>query len=185
MAGDSKSARLTETAGWFLGPKAENAAFERAMVLRILEDHCARRRESFPEDPPLAMCGHANTEFQTRLAARIDEMLAGLRRDAPFSSSRYIGHMVSDQTLPSVLGYLAGLLYNPNNVTGETSPATLKWELEAGADILRMLGYNAPPADGRATTAEFGWAHVTSGGTVANLEALWIARNVRYFPLAV
>ncbi len=28
------------------------------------------------------------------------------------------------------------------------------------------------------------WGHLTSGGTVANFEALWIARNIQYFPLA-
>jgi glutamate/tyrosine decarboxylase-like PLP-dependent enzyme len=51
-----------------------------------------------------------------------------------------------------------------------------------------MLGYKAPPAHDaphRQTRQEFGWAHITSGGTVANIEALWVARNVRYFPLAV
>jgi glutamate/tyrosine decarboxylase-like PLP-dependent enzyme len=48
-----------------------------------------------------------------------------------------------------------------------------------------MLGYTPPPKPGETTREEFGWAHVTGGGTVANLEAFWIARNVRYFPLAV
>ena len=44
-----------------------------------------------------------------------------------------------------------------------------------GADILRMLGFEAPPGNA------FGWAHISSGGTVANLEALWVARNVAIF----
>ncbi len=173
-----------EVAPWFLGPKAENADFERTMLARILEDYFDRRRTYFPNDPPAAPCPGVIHEFQSRLAAEIDTMLAALRSDFPFHSPRYIGHMVSDQTLPSVLGYFAGLLHNPNNVTGETSPATLNWELEVGADILRMLGFTPPPADGRTIRAEFGWAHLTSGGTVANLEALWLARNIRYFPLA-
>jgi glutamate/tyrosine decarboxylase-like PLP-dependent enzyme len=30
-----------------------------------------------------------------------------------------------------------------------------------------------------------GWAHLTGGGTIANLEALWVARSVKYLPLAV
>jgi hypothetical protein len=31
-----------------------------------------------------------------------------------------------------------------------------------------MLGFKTPPE------SEFGWAHIVSGGTVANLEALWV-----------
>lgn len=38
--------------------------------------------------------------------------------------------------------------------------------------LSRMLGYGPNS-----------WAHLTSGGTVANLEALWAARQVRYLPL--
>jgi glutamate/tyrosine decarboxylase-like PLP-dependent enzyme len=95
--------------------------------------------------------------------------------------------MMSDQTLPSVLGYFAGLLYNPNNVTPEAAPVTERWEFEVGRDILEMMGYKAPPVPGTPHEArsEFGWAHVTSGGTIANIEALWVARNAAYFPLAV
>ncbi len=52
-------------------------------------------------------------------------MLAGLRRHFPFYSPRYNAHMLSDQTIPSVLGYFAGMLYNPNNVTPESAPVTL------------------------------------------------------------
>jgi glutamate/tyrosine decarboxylase-like PLP-dependent enzyme len=174
---------VSEITDWFLGPKAENADCERAMVVRILENYFEWRRSYAKGDPSLVR-GETN-DFQTRLGCQVEKMLAALRRDFPSYSPRYIGHMVSDQTLPSVLGYFAGLLYNPNNVTGETSPATLKWELEIGADILRMLGFTPPPEDGVARKTEFGWAHVTSGGTVANLEALWLARNIRYFPLAV
>jgi glutamate/tyrosine decarboxylase-like PLP-dependent enzyme len=177
----------SKMAGWFLGPKAENAEPERAMLARILDDYFQWRRNSFPSDQRVihdGMRGEA-TEFHNRLEVQLKEMLAGLRGHFPCFSPRYIGHMISDQTLPSILGYFAGLLYNPNNVSPESSPVTLDWELEIGADVLGMLGYTRPPAKGQLSNEEFGWAHVTSGGTVANLEALWLARNVHYFPLAV
>ena len=28
------------------------------------------------------------------------------------------------------------------------------------------------------------WGHITSGGTIANFEALWVARNLKFFPIA-
>ncbi len=179
--------RTKKLAAWFLGPKAENAEWEEKLVLHILQDYFHWRRNYFPSDEILIpqSLRRESTAWNDELFQQITEMLAGLRRHFPFYSPRYIAHMLSDQTIPSVLGYFAGLLYNPNNVTPEAAPVTVKWELEVGSDILRMLGYQAPPQGDRPSREEFGWAHITSGGTVANLEALWMARNIRYFPLAV
>src|SRR5690606_40969433 len=65
-------------------------------------------------------------------------------------------------------------LYNPNIVAIEASPVTTRLELEVAADLARMIGYDPKTS----------WGHLTSGGTVANFEAIWIARNIIYFPLA-
>lgn len=128
------------------------------------------------------------------------ELLSELRRNFPFYSPRYIAHQLSDVSIPAFAGLLAGTLYNPNNVTPEAAPVTVDLEIDATGQILKMLGYSAPPTPPspgetqldtrydeylRSLRSEFGWAHITSGGTVANIEALWVARNVRYFPLAV
>jgi len=174
-------------AAWFLGPKAENAESEQRMLSYILDDYFHWRRNYFPSDEILITQSMQREamDWNDRLAQQVAEMLAGLRRHFPFYSPRYNAHMLSDQTIPAVLGYFAGMLYNPNNVTPESAPVTLAWELEVGADILKMLGYVPPPAPGSQTKSEFGFAHITGGGTVANVEALWAARNVRYFPLAV
>lgn len=178
-----------QLAAWFLGPKAENAELEEKMILHILQDYFHWRRNYFPADEILITqkLRRDAVAWNDNLLQQLSEMLAGLRRHFPVYSPRYNGHMISDQTIPGVLGYFAGLLYNPNNVSPEAAPVTVQWEFEVGADILRMLGFEAPPADVPAAGVrnEFGWAHVTSGGTVANLEALWAARNIRYFPLAV
>ena len=124
---------------WFLGPKAENAEWERKMISHILEDYFHWRRNYFPADEMLITesIRREQVDFHDRLAQQLDEMLAGLRAHFPFYSPRYNAHMLSDQTIPAVLGYFAGLLYNPNNVTPESGPVTLKWELEVGADVLR------------------------------------------------
>jgi glutamate/tyrosine decarboxylase-like PLP-dependent enzyme len=188
---DSSIRQKTKQLGtWFLGPKAENANLEEEMILYILRDYFHWRRNYYPSDE-ITITQHLRREgldWTDALFQQLSEMLARLRRHFPFYSPRYIAHMLSDQTIPSVLGYFAGMLYNPNNVTPEAAPVTVEWELEVAADILKMLGYKCPPPSGavhQETKKEFGWAHITSGGTVANLEALWVARNVRYFPLAV
>lgn len=80
--------------------------------------------------------------------------------------------MLSEQTLPSVLGYFAAMLYHPNNVTDEAAPVTVKLELEVGQMVAEMLGYNPRTA----------WTHLCSGGTVANLETLWVARAAQFVP---
>jgi glutamate/tyrosine decarboxylase-like PLP-dependent enzyme len=176
-------------AAWFLGPKAENAETEEKLISFILQDYFHWRRNYYPSDEiviPQSMRRDL-VDWNDDLAQKTAEMLAGLRKHFPFYSPRYLAHMTSDQTLPSILGYFAGLLYNPNNVTPEASPVTERWELEVGCDILEMLGFKAPPAPGDAngSRSEFGWAHIASGGTIANIEALWAARNCAYFPLAV
>jgi hypothetical protein len=177
-------------AAWFLGPKAENASLEEEMILFILRDYFHWRRNYYPSDEITItqQMRRDAVEFNDALLQQLNEMLARLKRHFPFYSPRYVAHMLSDQTIPAVLGYFAGMLYNPNNVTPEAAPVTVEWELEVAADVLRLLGYRPPPPAGahhRQTRQEFGWAHITSGGTVANLEALWVARAIRYFPLAV
>ena len=164
---------------WFLGPRAENAGEMERMVVETLRDHVFWRRNFHPED------GVAIRESDKRrdgyldasgtLRQELSTLLAKLKQDLPFFSGRYIGHMLYEQTLAAQIGHFAAMLYNPNNVAAETSPATTPLELEVAADLAHMVGY----APARA------WGHLTSGGTLANFEALWIARSTHYLPLAV
>jgi glutamate/tyrosine decarboxylase-like PLP-dependent enzyme len=48
-------------------------------------------------------------------------------------------------------------------------------ELECGRDLAKLLGYDSERA----------WGHITTDGTVANYESLWLARNLKSFPLAI
>src|SRR5690606_31522952 len=110
-----------------------------------------------------------------RLTEELHGLLASLKRDVPFFSGRYQGHMLGEQTIASQVGYLAGMLYNPNNVVAEASPVTTRLEIEVASQLAAMIGYDPVRA----------WGHLTSGGTVANFEALWIARGVRYLPVGL
>jgi len=183
---------------WFLGPKAENADVFEELLLLVFRDYVHWRKNYFPADPILITKSMQRdfVESHDALNQHVHELLAQLRRNFPFYSPRYVAHELSDTLMPSSLGYLAGMLFNPNNVTPEAAPVTTEMEIEACSAILRMLGYAAPPdlpSDEEDVTKyyertgnrQFGWAHITSGGTVANIEALWVARQIKYFPLAV
>ena len=161
---------------WFAGPKAENAPWFTGWVGRIAEDYCAWRRNYFPEDGVVvdSTLRRHNEPFMDAFEDRLLELLARLKGDVPIHSPRYAAHMLAEQTLPGIAGYFAAMLYNPNNVTADVAPVTVRLELEAGRMLSRMIGYG-----------DDSWAHLCSGGTTSNIEALWVARSVKYLPLVV
>lgn len=167
---------MAETSAWFAGPKGENGDWFAGFIAKILQDYYGWRRNYFPEDGLIldAEGRRSGEAFQDRFDDRLFELLARLKADFPFQSPRYAAHMVSEQTLPAIAGYLAAMLYNPNNVTTESAPVTVRLEIEASQMIARMVGYS-----------EQSWAHLTSGGTLANVEGLWMARTVKYLPFVV
>jgi glutamate/tyrosine decarboxylase-like PLP-dependent enzyme len=191
-----------------LGPKAENEEFLIDLLTRVFLDYSHWRQNYFPDDQSLispSVQRHFEGETDT-IRVEVNRMLAGLRRSFPFYSPRYIAHQQSETTIASVIGAFAGTLYNPNNVTPESGAVTVDWEIDACNELLAMLGYRLPPdvpnrhawlessnAEKREQVEEytkrleqeFGWCHLTSGGTIATIEALWVARAVTYFPLAV
>jgi len=162
---------------WFLGPKAENAELLEKLLLEALWDCVFWRRNFHPEDDIL-ITEKAKREdaYEHSRAVILQEflgLLANLKRDVPFYSPRYIGHMLGEQLLPAVAAYFAAMLHNPNNVSLESSPITTQYELEVGRQLANLMGYSGES-----------WGHITSGGTIANFEALWVARNLKYFPIA-
>jgi glutamate/tyrosine decarboxylase-like PLP-dependent enzyme len=167
----------TKIYSWFLGPKAENADLLERLILEALRDCVFWRRNFHPEDDIIITEKVKREEaFQDSLALVRQEfltLLANLKRDVPFYSPRYIGHMLGDQLLPAIAAYFAAMLHNPNNVSLEASPITTRYEMEVARSLARLMGYSGET-----------WGHITSGGTIANFEALWVARNLKFFPIA-
>ena len=163
----------------FLGPKGENAEVFERLLLEAFRDHVFWRRNFHPEDGFQVRETEKHTPaYQHSISILSQELmglLAELKGGVPSFSPRYIGHMTADLTMASLIGYFAGMLYNPNNVAAEASPVTSRMELEVAAQLAAMIGYD--PAQQ--------WGHLTSGGTVANFEALWVARNLKYLPVSV
>ncbi|KAB8233262.1 pyridoxal phosphate-dependent transferase [Aspergillus alliaceus] len=84
--------------------------------------------------------------------------------------------------MPGLLGYFMTMIYNPNNVAVEASPFTTVVELKAGKQLCEMFGYNI---DEKAKGLPLSWGHITCDGTVANLESIWVARNLKFYPLTL
>lgn len=162
---------------WFLGPKGENEPLLKELLDSALETHLRWRRAYHPEDPfPITPAGGLTSDPMERAELRrhFASLLEQLRGSVPFFSGRYNGHMLSEQTIAGQAAYFAAMLYNPNNVSGEVAPVTTRLEEEVAHLLASMIGYDPTRC----------WGHLTSGGTIANFEALWIARNVFYHPIA-
>ncbi len=174
---------------WFLGPKAENEALLLDLVTSAVKSHSQDRRRLFPADPPWLTEQIRQTQtFRNGLRllrSETNNLLARLDGSVPFYSYRYQAHMAWDVTLPAMMGYISALLYNQNNIAAEGAPVTTQLEIEVGRDLCRMIGFPNPDADGSDRDRLPPWGHITSCGTVANMEAMWSARNLVYFPLAV
>jgi glutamate/tyrosine decarboxylase-like PLP-dependent enzyme len=177
-------------ATWFLGPKAENGDLLRRLVDVAVKGEIADRRAYQPSDPAWVTDdikrSQAYKDGVAALEAALAELVGRLKGSVPFYSYRYQAHMLWDTTLPAVAGYLAGMLANQNNVAAEASPVTTKLEMEVGRDLCTMLGYTVPAADadGAGGTPP-PWGHITCDGSVANIESMWAARNLKYFPVSL
>jgi glutamate/tyrosine decarboxylase-like PLP-dependent enzyme len=86
----------------------------------------------------------------------------------PFFHPRYAGQMLKPPHPVAVAGYLAAMLVNPNNHALDGGPGTSALEKEVVADLASMFGL-----------PDTALGHLTSSGTIANLEALWVARELR------
>ena len=114
---------------------------------------------SFADLPPF--------DPQTTGADRLTEILAEtanrLQDNYPYFHPLYAGQMLKPPHPVARLAYALAMFINPNNHALDGGRATSALEKEAVAEIAAM----------------FGWqnflGHLTGGGTMANLEALWIA----------
>src|SRR4051812_25661035 len=85
----------------------------------------------------------------------------------PFHHPRYAGQMLRPPHPVAIAAYAAAINVNTNNHALDGGPATSAMEVEAVQWLARMFGF---PADTL--------GHLTASGTIANLEALWIAREL-------
>ncbi len=155
---------------FFLGPKSENEAWVRSEIQAILDHWFNWRKSLFPDDPEAITqaerLGAPFLQERERMSQAIAELNDLLKAETPKFTPRYIGHMVSELSLPGILGHFATLLHNPNNTSKEVSRVGTIIEREALEMLAEMIGFEPAKVAG----------HFTSGGTIANFEAIWRAR---------
>jgi len=98
--------------------------------------------------------------------AALAELTGRLRDTYPYPAARYAGQMLKPPAAVAWAAYATAMLLNPNNHALDGGPATAAMEVEAVAQLAAMFGL-APHL-----------GHLTASGTIANLEALWVAREL-------
>lgn len=100
------------------------------------------------------------------MAGVLAQLAERLQDNFPFHHPLYAGQMLKPPHPLAWAAYAMTMTINPNNHALDGGPATAKMELEAIADMARLFGF----------TNHLG--HLTASGTIANLEALWVARQL-------
>ncbi len=95
--------------------------------------------------------------------AELAERLAG---SYPFADPQYVGQMLKPPHPVAWAASAMAMLLNANNHALDGGPATAHLEREAVEQIAAMVGFKTH------------LSHLTSSGTIANLEALWVARSL-------
>ena len=90
-----------------------------------------------------------------------------LRDNYPYFHPLYAGQMLKPPHPVARLAYALALWVNPNNHARDGGRASSAMEQEAVAEIAHMIGWEAH------------LGHLCGGGTMANLEALWISGQLR------
>jgi tyrosine decarboxylase / aspartate 1-decarboxylase len=109
-------------------------------------------------------------ESDTPGLARMEEVLTAtaerLQDNYPYFHPMYAGQMLKPPHPVAQLAYALAMTINPNNHALDGGRATSAMEKEAVAHIAAMFGWNTF------------LGHLCGGGTMANLEALWVAGQV-------
>ncbi len=131
--------------------------------LDLLREAAARLEEGFSHLPafdPLPVDQSAMRKVILEVAERMHD-------NYPYFHPQYAGQMLKPPHPMARLAYALAMWINPNNHALDGGRASSQMEKEAVAELARMFGW------------ETYLGHLTGGGTMANLEALWIAGQLQ------
>ena len=142
--------------------RADFLAVESASVLRAAVEKLS---EGFDALPP----SDARIPGGAEIARVLEEVAARMQDNFPYFHPLYAGQMLKPPHPVARLAYSLAMWINPNNHALDGGRASSRMEKEAVAEIASMFGWPSPGALG----------HLCGGGTMANLEALWVAGRLR------
>src|SRR6266849_6150767 len=102
-----------------------------------------------------------------RIANALEATVERLRDNYPYFHPLYAGQMLKPPHPVARLAYALAMWINPNNHALDGGRATSAMEKEAVAEIAGMYGW------------KIFLGHLCGGGTMANLEALWVAGQLQ------
>ena len=93
----------------------------------------------------------------------LQEVATRMQDNYPYYHPQYAGQMLKPPHPVARIAYAMSLWVNPNNHALDGGRASSAMEKECVIELGRMFGWEDP------------LGHLTGGGTMANLEALWVA----------
>ena len=127
-------------------------------TLPILDEALKKLEEGFSSLPGLSEHIDAG-----KIRSVLCDVAERLQDNYPYFHPMYAGQMLKPPHPVARLAYMLALWINPNNHALDGGKASSVMEKEAVADLAEMFGWRAH------------LGHLCGGGTMANLEALWIS----------
>ncbi|MFP4285158.1 MAG: pyridoxal phosphate-dependent decarboxylase family protein [Desulfovermiculus sp.] len=129
--------------------------------LRILHEAVDRLEQGFEDLPDF------DSECDlSELRPVLMEVAEKMQDNYPYHHPLYAGQMLRPPHVIARLAYMLSLWINPNNHALDGGRASSAMEKEAVAGIAQLFGWQTH------------LGHLCSGGTMANMEALWVSRSL-------
>ena len=126
--------------------------------IKILEKALAKMEEGFEALPAIEQ-----SYDMEGIEAVMLQVAESMQNNYPYFHPYYAGQMLKPPHPIARVAYMLSLWINPNNHALDGGLASSNFEKEAVAEIAKMFGWDSF------------LGHLTSGGTMANMEALWIS----------
>lgn len=128
-----------------------------AAELQLLKNALDRLQEGFTDLPDFTPAFDVDAA-----AAVLDQVARRMHDNYPYYHPLYAGQMLKPPHAIARMAYALSLWVNPNNHALDGGKASSAFEKECIVELGEMYGWDHP------------LGHLTGGGTMANLEALWI-----------